>query len=111
MTKTKEHISQSTTEHAPETGISAVPMTPENHEKVLQTIKKEQEAGGRSKINIYAKDEKHRAKLEYILNPFASMWDIHLGDKKATAHRIDLQHNLKPIFEHQYRAGLRLRQL
>lgn len=73
------------------------------------------EAGGtldwRTNINISDTYSRHRKELEGILEPFADMWDGQIGHIKATVHSIELKPNLKPIFQHVYRAEPKLCQL
>ena len=53
----------------------------------------------------HIEDEKLKKKIMDMLERHQSMWDGHLGEIKATAHRIALKPNSRPIRQQPYHAG------
>ena len=55
-------------------------------------------------------DKRFHKEIRDMLRKHASMWDGHLGEIKATEHRIEVDPEAKPIRQNPYRAGLKERQ-
>ena len=77
-----------------------------------QTTKKNSEEEDlRTKVRLGANFEKHRSRIERLLEPYEEMWNGQMGELKATEHRIKLAPGSKTVHQAPYRAGLLQRQM
>lgn len=65
----------------------------------------------KTEVRIGKEYQSEREKIIDLLEPFADMWDGHLGEISKAKHRICLEENAKPIFQVPYRVGQKWREL
>ncbi|CAN8075002.1 unnamed protein product [Agarophyton chilense] len=62
-------------------------------------------------VAIGAECESYRPQVLDLLKEYQAMWSGRLGKIRANAHRIDLQDDAKPQFQHPYCTGLKGREI
>lgn len=99
----------------PEPNVETIAGLPYNdvadNNKANKTAEPENKKNWRRNINISPQYNRYRQQVEEVLDLFADKWDGHLGNIKATIHRIEFKPNSKPIFQQPYGAVPKLRQL
>ena len=58
-----------------------------------------------TKVRLGANFEKHRRRIERLLEPCEEMWNGQLGELEVTEHGIQLTHGSKSVHQAPYRAG------
>ncbi|CAN8064059.1 unnamed protein product [Agarophyton chilense] len=62
-------------------------------------------------VQIGEENGQLRGRIIDLLEEFETMWSGHLGQIKATPHRIELLSDSKPIYQQPYRAGSKAREI
>ena len=79
--------------------------------KQQTTKNNREEEDWRTKVRLGENFEKHRGRIERLLEPYKEIWNGQLGELKATEHRIQLSPGSKPVHQAPYRAGPLQRQI